>query len=93
VFDERASSLYVPPGCSARISAETAMDAVLVSAPSKEPGAAAFSGPADVQVNARGRGGYGREVHDIFVRESARAPAHARRNVQSPGPLEQLSAA
>jgi 5-deoxy-glucuronate isomerase len=74
VFDERASSLYLPPGTSAQITADTAMDAVVVSAPSQGSGAAVFSGPADVQVNARGRGGYGREVHDIFVRDP-----HARR--------------
>lgn len=69
VFDERATSLYLPPGVPLRIAADDALEAILVSTPAPSGGAPALSRPEDVQVNARGRGGYGREVHDIFVRD------------------------
>jgi 5-deoxy-glucuronate isomerase len=69
VFAERASALIVPPGVTLTVTAETPLEALLVSAPAEPGGTIAFFGPADVQVNARGRGSYQREVHDICVRD------------------------
>lgn len=74
VFAERATALYLPPGVPLTVTAESALEAVLVSAPSTDAGAAALIGPGDVTVNQRGRGNYAREVHDLFVRDP-----HARR--------------
>lgn len=74
VFAERATALYLPPGVPLTVTAESMLEAVLVSAPSAEAGAAALIGPGDVTVNQRGRGNYAREVHDLFVRDP-----HARR--------------
>lgn len=69
VFAGRASALYIPPGKTVTVTATDALEAVLVSTPAAAGGAPAFAGPDDVVVNARGRGNYAREVHDIFVRD------------------------
>jgi 5-deoxy-glucuronate isomerase len=74
VFAERASALCLPPGVPLTVSADTDLEAVLVSAPSAQAGQAAFVGPGEVTVTQRGRGSYARDVHDLFVRD-----AHARR--------------
>jgi 5-deoxy-glucuronate isomerase len=74
VFSERATALLLPAGMPLRVDAESDLEAILVSAPCTEPGAAVLVRPADVTVNARGRGTYAREVHDLFVRDP-----HARR--------------
>jgi 5-deoxy-glucuronate isomerase len=74
VFDERATALYLPPGATLRVTATTALEAVLVGAATREGGEPTLVGPADVRVNARGKGVYAREVHDIFVTDP-----HARR--------------
>jgi 5-deoxy-glucuronate isomerase len=74
VFTERATALYLPPGEPLTVTAESELEAVLVSAPTFDAGAAALIGPGEVTVNPRGRGNYAREVHDIFVRDP-----HARR--------------
>ena len=74
VFDERATALYLPPGATLTVTAETALEAILISTPAPPGGEAALVGPSEVTVNARGRGTYAREVHDIFVRDD-----HARR--------------
>ena len=70
VFEERATAVYLPPGVKLAVTADSDLEAVLVSAPCTERGTAAFVGPADITVNARGRGTYTREVHDLFVRDS-----------------------
>ena len=67
VFTEKATALYLPRGVRLHISAETALEAVLLSTPTTRDGAPALAGPQQVRVNARGRGIYSREVHDIFV--------------------------
>ncbi len=67
VFEERATAVYLPPGTTLEVSAETALEALLFSAPATRRGAPAIVRPADVEVNARGRGGYSREVHNLFV--------------------------
>ncbi len=74
VFSERATAVYVPPGATLRVSAATPLEAVLISAATNETGEAALVAPDAVKVNARGKGSYAREVHDIFVTDP-----HARR--------------
>jgi 5-deoxy-glucuronate isomerase len=74
VFTERATAAYLPPGAELKVSAETPVEAVAFSTPAPAGGAPALIGPDQVRVNARGRGIYSREVHDIFVDDP-----HARR--------------
>src|SRR5262245_30722778 len=74
VFSERATAAYVPPDTTLRVSATTPLEMVLVSAATGEGGEPAVFGPDAVRVNARGKGSYAREVHDIFVTDP-----HARR--------------
>jgi 5-deoxy-glucuronate isomerase len=69
VFTERATALYLPPGVPLTVTADSILEAVLVSTPSSGGGRVALVGPDDVTVNARGRGTYAREVHDLFVRD------------------------
>jgi 5-deoxy-glucuronate isomerase len=69
VFAERATALLLPPGAELTVTAETALEAVLVSTPAPAGGEPVLAGPDAVQVNQRGRGHYSREVHDIFVRD------------------------
>jgi 5-deoxy-glucuronate isomerase len=69
VFVERAAALILPPGVELTVTADSQLEAILVSAPAPAGGAVAFFDPGDVQVNARGRGSYQREVHDICVRD------------------------
>jgi 5-deoxy-glucuronate isomerase len=70
VFEERASAVYVPSGAAATISAASELEAILMCAPAPRGGAPAVVRPDDVRVNARGRGAYAREVHDIFVTDT-----------------------
>jgi 5-deoxy-glucuronate isomerase len=78
VFDERATALYVPPGVEVAIDATSALEAIIVAAPvGPAPGSGPAGattpilvGPADVEVLARGRGNYAREVHNLFVTDS-----------------------
>ena len=74
VFDERATALYVPPGVTFRATATAPMEAIIVGTPAAPGGSPALVGPADVQVLARGRDTYAREVHNLFVTDP-----HARR--------------
>jgi 5-deoxy-glucuronate isomerase len=69
VFTDRATALLLPAGVELTVSANTALEAVLVSTPAPRGGEAVLFGPDQVQVNARGRGTYAREVHDICVRD------------------------
>jgi 5-deoxy-glucuronate isomerase len=69
VFTERATALLLPPGAEVTVTAETPLEAVLVSTPAPAGGEPVLFGPDAVQVNQRGRGHYSREVHDIFVRD------------------------
>jgi 5-deoxy-glucuronate isomerase len=70
VFEERATACYVPPGESFEATAETALEAILISTPAPRGGTPALVSPDDVVVNARGRGAYSRQVHDVFVRDA-----------------------
>lgn len=67
VFTARATALYLPPGTLLRVTAETPLEAVLFSTAAPAGGRPVLLGPADVQVNQRGRGNYTREVHNLFV--------------------------
>jgi 5-deoxy-glucuronate isomerase len=67
VFTERATALYLPPGRVLTVRAEAPLEAILVSAPAPPGGAPALIRGDAVRVNARGRGLYSREVHDLFV--------------------------
>lgn len=74
VFTERATAVYLPVGVELVITADTPLEAVAFSTPAPEGGEPALIGPEQVGVNARGRGIYSREVHNIFVDDP-----HARR--------------
>jgi 5-deoxy-glucuronate isomerase len=67
VFAERATAVYLPPGVELVARAETPLEAVLFSTPASPGGEPALIKPDQVQVNARGKGIYTREVHNIFV--------------------------
>jgi 5-deoxy-glucuronate isomerase len=67
VFDDHATALLLPPGHEVTVHAETALEAILTSAPAPPGGEAVVRGPADLAVNERGRGLYQRQVHDLFV--------------------------
>ena len=67
VFDERASAIYLPPGMTLTVTAESPLEAILVSTPAPPGGHAAAVGPDAVEVNARGRDNYAREVHNVLV--------------------------
>jgi 5-deoxy-glucuronate isomerase len=69
VFEERASAVYLPPAVPLDIAADIAVEAVLFSTPAPSGGTAAAARPDDVHVNQRGKDGYTREVHDIFVND------------------------
>jgi 5-deoxy-glucuronate isomerase len=74
VFDERGSGVYVPPGTQLTVHAETPLEAILFSTPVPPGGKAAALTPNDVEVNARGKGSFAREVHNLFVTDK-----HARK--------------
>jgi 5-deoxy-glucuronate isomerase len=67
VFSERATALYLPPGAMLEIGAREHLEAVIFSTPSTGGGEPVVVRPDEVQVNARGRANYSREVHNIFV--------------------------
>lgn len=71
VFQQRATAVYAPPGESIAFVAMSEFEAVVVSTPATRPGRPALVRPSDVRVNARGRGNYAREVHDIFVTDES----------------------
>lgn len=74
VFDERASAVYLPPATQLTVTAASPLEAILVSTPAPPGGHATATGPSGVEVNARGKGSYAREVHNVFVTD-----AHAKR--------------
>jgi 5-deoxy-glucuronate isomerase len=70
VFSERATAVYLPPGCALAVRADTVLEAILVSAPAPDGGEPAIVRPGDVQPLERGRGLYSRSVHNVFVTDS-----------------------
>src|SRR5258708_6289392 len=85
VFAERATALYLPPNSTLRVTAAAPLEAILVSASASAGGDAAVVGPDDVCVNARGRGSYAREVHDIFVTHPHARPLMGGETFNPPG--------
>ena len=67
VFSERATALYLPAGTTLDVHAEDLFEAVVFSTPAPAGGDPVLAGPNAIQVNARGRGNFSREVHNIFV--------------------------
>jgi len=66
-FVKRASALYLPPGTKATVQADQQSELLVATTACEESGQVAFIGPEQVVVNARGKGVYVREVHDILV--------------------------
>src|SRR4029453_7663923 len=66
---ERATALYLPPNVPLTVTADSDLEAVLVSAPSPPGGTPVLLQPDEIPVTPRGRGSSSREVHDIFVRD------------------------
>lgn len=66
-FVARASALYLPPGVRASVTADRDSELLVATTRCDEKGQVGFIGPEQVIVNARGKGSYAREVHDILV--------------------------
>lgn len=73
VFDGPGTLVYVPPGTDYRIAAHGPVELALTAAAAPgHRGEPVLVGPADVQVNRRGRDLFQREVHDLL---DSRVPA------------------
>ncbi|HVS66362.1 MAG TPA: 5-deoxy-glucuronate isomerase [Thermoanaerobaculia bacterium] len=69
VFAEPATALLLPPGNRLDVTATRELEAILISAPSPpDPEAEpVLIAPSDVEVLDRGRDGFRREIHNLFV--------------------------
>ena len=67
VFAERATALYLPPGVPVTVTAQSPLEAILVSTPATAGGRPALIGPDAIRIQARGRETFRREVYDLFV--------------------------
>jgi len=72
VFAHPATAVYLPPGSSVDVAANTHTELALAATVGDELRAAAGAAPvvvtpADVVINARGRAGWQRQVHDIIA--------------------------
>jgi 5-deoxy-glucuronate isomerase len=70
VFAERASAVYVPPGCEVDVRANCATELAIAATTAGglvARGAAAVVEPGDVVVQHRGRPGWQRDVHDVIA--------------------------
>lgn len=74
VFSAPPTGLYLPPGATLTVTADTPLEAVFVSTPAPGGGHAAMCAPSDVTVAQRGTDLYRREVRNVFVGDQ-----HARR--------------
>ena len=84
MFDERASAIYLPPGAHADRHRARRRSRRSSSRRRRRPAARPrWSRPAEVEVNARGKGNYAREVHNVFVTDAQRQAADGRRDLQS----------
>jgi 5-deoxy-glucuronate isomerase len=70
VFSDRATAVYLPPGSTLTVRAETPLEAVLISTPAPAGGTPALIRPDEVQQVTRGKDLYVREVQNIFVTDS-----------------------
>lgn len=90
VFADRASAVYLPPGCAVSVStpggAELAYAATVGARIAGRPGAVpAFLGPDDVVVHDRGEPGWRRQVHDVAVGQVAASRLMVGETVNAPG--------
>lgn len=70
VFEEPATSLFLPPATAVVVEAEADLEAVIVTTPADPRGGGpVFLPPSSVTVNERGTGSYARTVHDILVHD------------------------
>ena len=67
VFDEPATALYLPPGANLTVTARSFLEAIIVAAPAAPAGKPVLVDADSIRIQQRGKGNYGREVHDIFV--------------------------
>ena len=67
VFDGRATALLLPPGTELTVSAETPLEALLISTPAPPGGQPVLCAPDDVVVVERGTDLYRREVRSLFT--------------------------
>ena len=70
VFDERATALYLPPGRTLVATADTALEAILVSTPAPPGGEPAIVSASQIEPQPRGKESYSRDVHNIFVTDT-----------------------
>jgi 5-deoxy-glucuronate isomerase len=85
VFSERATALRLPPGHRLRVEATTALEAVLVSTPAGPGGTPVLRTPADIQVQHRGKPGYERDVHELFVTDAFAQRLVVGETINAPG--------
>lgn len=75
VFEEPASSLYLPPGTAVDVRADSALEAIVISTPvegseaSASGGGPVFLPPSSVKISQRGEGSYRRTIHDLLVHD------------------------
>jgi 5-deoxy-glucuronate isomerase len=74
VFSDRPTALFLPPAVKLTVSAESPLEAVLISTPAPAGGEAVLLTPDEVAVVERGTDLYKREVRNIFTSDP-----HARR--------------
>ena len=74
VFAEPATALYIPAAVVATVTAQSPLEAILISTPATAAGRAVLIGPDAIHSQARGRDSFRRDVHDLFVDD-----AHAQR--------------
>jgi 5-deoxy-glucuronate isomerase len=69
VFAGPATALLLPPGSRLQVEASRELEAILISAPAppRDGAAPVLIGPDDVEVLERGRDGFRRQVHNLFV--------------------------
>src|SRR5262245_10277311 len=67
VFDQRATALYLPAGRPLVVTADSPLEAILVSTPAPSGGEPALVSAADIEPLSRGKASYSRDVHNIFV--------------------------
>jgi 5-deoxy-glucuronate isomerase len=70
VFDQRASAVYLPPGSSIEITATSDAELALIATHGYDLASAddaTFVRPDDVVVQARGKPGWQRDVHDVIA--------------------------
>ena len=71
VFEEPATSLYLPPATAVEAEADSYLEAILVSTPvTSRTGEPVFLPPSSVKVSQRGEDGYTRTIHDILVHDN-----------------------